>query len=165
MKPVIIDIRENDEYHGEHIENSIHIPMGEFANKIQGLAHHLKDQEIVVMCRSGRRAQLVCDQIRGMNLKNRIAPYEGGILEWKSQGNPTVTGRSFQFPILRQVQMIAGCLILISVVLAWFKDIRFIAIAAAIGTGLTIAGTTGFCGMAHLLAWMPWNKTNRNASH
>jgi rhodanese-related sulfurtransferase len=160
MKPIIIDIRENDEYRGEHIENSIHIPMGEFASKIKGLDHHLDGGEILLMCRSGKRAHLVCEQIRGMKLNNRITPFEGGILEWKNQGNPTVVFRSIRFPIMRQVQAIAGSLILTSVALAWFKDIRFIALAAVVGTGLTIAGTTGFCGMAKLLALLPWNQSN-----
>lgn len=158
MNTVIIDIRENDEYQGEHIANSIHIPMGEFANKIQGLAYHLKGQEIQILCGSGKRAKMVCDQIKGFGLENEISVYEGGILEWKKQGKPTITSRSFQLPIMRQVQMAAGSLVLASVALAWLHDIRFIAIAGVVGTGLTIAGTTGFCGMAHLLAWMPWNK-------
>jgi rhodanese-related sulfurtransferase len=158
MNTVIIDVRENDEYLGEHIENSIHIPMGEFAYKIPSLAHNLGNKDIVIMCRSGTRAQMAYDQIKELNLKN-ISVYPGGILEWKNQGNPTKSTRSFQLPIMRQVQTIAGMLILTSVTLAWFKDIRFMAIAAFVGAGLTIAGTTGFCGMAKLLAFMPWNKT------
>jgi hypothetical protein len=29
-----------------------------------------------------------------------------------------------------------------------------------VGAGLTFAGVTGFCGMARLLAVMPWNKVS-----
>ena len=33
----------------------------------------------------------------------------------------------------------------------------FLWLVAFIGGGLTVAGLTGFCGMARLLARMPWN--------
>jgi hypothetical protein len=33
-----------------------------------------------------------------------------------------------------------------------------------IGTGFFIAGLTGFCGLAVLLAKMPWNQAGGNAS-
>jgi hypothetical protein len=31
-----------------------------------------------------------------------------------------------------------------------------------VGAGLTFAGISGFCGMAHLLALMPWNRRVAN---
>jgi len=34
----------------------------------------------------------------------------------------------------------------------------FYALSAFVGAGLIFAGTTGFCGMAHLLGLMPWNR-------
>ena len=34
----------------------------------------------------------------------------------------------------------------------------FYGISAFVGAGLLVAGTTGFCGMARLLALMPWNR-------
>ena len=37
----------------------------------------------------------------------------------------------------------------------------FFALAAFVGAGLTFAGATGFCGMARLLAHMPWNRPAR----
>ncbi len=35
---------------------------------------------------------------------------------------------------------------------------RFYAVPAFVGAGLTFAGITGWCGMAKLLALMPWNR-------
>ena len=52
MNPVIIDIRENDEFGSEHIEKSIYIPLGEFQSKALSLIENLNDKEIVLMCRS-----------------------------------------------------------------------------------------------------------------
>jgi hypothetical protein len=34
----------------------------------------------------------------------------------------------------------------------------FFGLAAFVGAGLVMAGTTGWCGMARLLAHMPWNR-------
>jgi hypothetical protein len=44
-------------------------------------------------------------------------------------------------------------------------DIRpgFWGLSAFVGAGLFMAGATGFCGMARLLAVMPWNRAMRAA--
>jgi hypothetical protein len=34
----------------------------------------------------------------------------------------------------------------------------FLGLSAFVGAGLVFAGTTGWCGMAKLLAMMPWNR-------
>ena len=34
----------------------------------------------------------------------------------------------------------------------------FILVVAIIVAGLTVAGATGFCGLARLIALMPWNQ-------
>ncbi len=34
----------------------------------------------------------------------------------------------------------------------------FLAVPAFVGAGLAFAGATGFCGLARLLAVMPWNR-------
>ncbi|PLM19864.1 hypothetical protein CWN58_26810, partial [Klebsiella quasipneumoniae] len=34
----------------------------------------------------------------------------------------------------------------------------FFLLSGAVGAGLTFSGITGFCGMARLLAIMPWNR-------
>jgi hypothetical protein len=64
---------------------------------------------------------------------------------------------------MRQVQITAGSLTLLGVVLSLFVHPAFIYLSAFVGAGLTFAGLTGFCGMANFLALMPWNK-NQNTS-
>jgi hypothetical protein len=53
---------------------------------------------------------------------------------------------------------VAGLIVLISSVLALVVHPYFAGIAAFIGAGLTFAGVTDACGMALLLARMPWNQ-------
>ena len=54
--------------------------------------------------------------------------------------------------------MVAGTLILLGVILSQLADSRFIYLSGFVGAGLLFAGVSGWCGMAKLLALMPWNK-------
>ena len=60
--------------------------------------------------------------------------------------------------IMRQVQPLPAGLILFGVLAGWLVSPWFYLINAAVGAGLLTAGLTGFCGMARLLANMPWNR-------
>ncbi|WP_062269404.1 YgaP family membrane protein [Endozoicomonas arenosclerae] len=61
-------------------------------------------------------------------------------------------------PLQRQVHLIAGLLILTFTLLSFTVSPLFMAGLLIIGSGLTLAGLTGFCGMAKLLALAPWNQ-------
>jgi hypothetical protein len=49
-------------------------------------------------------------------------------------------------------------LVLLGVVLGALVAPAFYALAGFVGAGLLFAGISGFCGMARLLAVMPWNR-------
>ena len=63
-----------------------------------------------------------------------------------------------RLPLMRQVQLIAGLLILTGTLLSLFVHPGWIGLAIFVGAGLTVAGSTGFCGMAVILEKMPWNR-------
>lgn len=58
---------------------------------------------------------------------------------------------------MRQVQIAAGGLTLLGVILDYTIHGGFFLISGFVGAGLMLAGMTGFCGMARLLEKMPWN--------
>ena len=60
--------------------------------------------------------------------------------------------------IMRQVQIAAGSLVLLGIVLGFAVAPAFFGLSAFVGAGLTFAGATGFCGMARLLMLAPWNR-------
>jgi rhodanese-related sulfurtransferase len=161
MNPVILDVRERDEFEAEHIEHSINVPLSQFATVAPGVLNQLNQKDVSILCRSGNRARLAFDQLKHLGYSDKVVArvYEGGILEWKRQGKPTVVKRRNHLPIMRQVQLIAGSTVLVTTVLGAFVNPWFLAVSAFFGAGLTVAGATGFCGMAELLAKMPWNKT------
>jgi hypothetical protein len=65
---------------------------------------------------------------------------------------------------MRQVQIIAGGLSALGALLALAVNPRFAVVPLLIGSGLLFAGITGACGMALLLAKMPWNRAQRGSS-
>ena len=54
----------------------------------------------------------------------------------------------------------AGSLVLIGVVLSQVVAPGWIWLSGFVGAGLVFAGVSGFCGMARLLAVMPWNRVS-----
>ena len=83
---------------------------------------------------------------------------EGGIDAWKRAGLSVLTDRRQPIELQRQVQIGAGSLVLIGSLLGLLLSPWFFAVPLFVGTGLTLAGITGFCGMARVLVHMPWNK-------
>lgn len=59
----------------------------------------------------------------------------------------------------RQVQLIAGLMVLTGVGLGLAVSPWFLAVAAFFGAGLVFAGATGTCGLAFVLMKVPWNAT------
>jgi len=159
MNEIILDVRERDEFDAEHIENSINVPLSHFASTAPGVLNQLKQRNVTVMCRGGNRAKLAMEQIRQLGFADKVDAkvYDGGIMAWKSRGLPTIAKRRHHLPILRQVQLVAGALVLTGIGLGVFLNPLFLGISAFVGAGLMVAGATGFCGMAILLGKMPWN--------
>lgn len=62
--------------------------------------------------------------------------------------------------LLRQVQIVAGVLILFGVVLGSLVSPVFYGVSGFVGAGLLFAGVTGFCGMARVLALLPYNRVS-----
>lgn len=156
---VYIDVREKDEYKNERIKDSINIPLSHFHHDAPPIINNLKDSEIVLVCKSGTRANLALNEIKKFHITDKnFQVFEGGINAWKSANKEVICGHSSVIPLIRQMQLGAGFIILSSFILSYFVNPNFVYGALFVGTGLTIAGLTGFCGMIMVLQKMPWNK-------
>ena len=80
------------------------------------------------------------------------------MVAWRRARLPVREGRK-RLPVDRQVQLIAGTMVLTGVALGALIHPGFLAIAAFFGAGLTFAGLTGTCGLGLLLLRMPWNRS------
>jgi hypothetical protein len=83
---------------------------------------------------------------------------EGGTQAWIDAGLPINRGQSRILPLMRQVQITVGFLAAGGALLTLTVNKLFAIIPLVVGSGLLFAGLTGFCGLALLLAKMPWNK-------
>ena len=82
---------------------------------------------------------------------------EGGTLAWDQAGLPVSRGRKV-ISLERQVRIAAGLLVLTGAVLALTVHPWWAGLSAFVGAGLMFAGITDTCGMALMLARMPWNQ-------
>lgn len=153
---VLVDIREPDEHARERIPGAKLVPLSKIAS---GLPDVGNAKQVIFHCKSGGRTAAAIDHLRPV-AADEVYLLEGGLQAWKGAGFETRIDRSQPIEIIRQVQIAAGSLVLIGVVLGFLVHPGFHALAGFVGAGLTVAGITGFCGMANLLALMPWNKRN-----
>ncbi len=144
-----LDVREADEFAYEHIEGTTNLPQSRLREEMESVS---KDKEIYVFCNTGIRSAQSAEILRSNGFP-KVHLVEGGLTAWKSAGFPVVQSKG-PIPIMRQVQIIAGSLALIG---GLFPSLRGIAIF--VGAGLIFAGISGFCTMAKLLVYMPWNKS------
>jgi len=86
---------------------------------------------------------------------------EGGTQAWADAGLPIIASTTSKWSLERQVRLGAGVMVLVSTVLATLGLSGWIYLAMFVGAGLTFAGLTNICGMALLLAKLPWNQPSR----
>lgn len=151
---VLVDIRERDEFAREHIPGAAPTPLSVFEKADLQI---VPGRDVVFMCRSGNRTQANCNRLAA-RIPGQAYVLAGGIDGWKTAGLATDTNRKAPLEMMRQVQMVAGGLILTGAALGLLVHPGFWGLAAFVGAGLFFAGATGFCGMARLLAVMPWNR-------
>jgi len=154
---VLVDIREADEHAREHIPGARHHAL----SRIDRETPVRKGDDVLVFhCRSGARTRGNAARLASAASGCQTYILDGGIDAWKKAGLPVKLDRSQPIDIMRQVQIAAGSLILLGAMLGFFLTPAFYALSAFVGAGLLFAGVSGFCGMAHLLALMPWNRAH-----
>ena len=147
----LVDIREPDEHAREQIPGAINVPVSRLCELPVG--------PVVFHCKSGMRT--TANTAALINAADGAPSHivDGGSDAWRAAGLPTRVDAAQPLEIMRQVQIAAGSLILIGILLGFLVAPAFFGVSAFVGAGLTIAGATGWCGMARLLRIMPWNRS------
>ncbi len=92
--PLILDVREGYEFDAMHINHSLNIPRGiletacdfNYDETIPELAGD-KEQEIIIICRSGNRSILAADTMQRMGFKN-VVSLKTGVRGWNDADQP-----------------------------------------------------------------------------
>jgi rhodanese-related sulfurtransferase len=153
----LIDIREPDEYARENIPEAHLLSLSAIENGDR-LGPFEAYDTVIFYCQSGNRTAQNEQKLAAAVAPAKVFLLEGGLNGWKKLGQGVVADKSQPLPIMRQVQIVAGTLILIGVVLGYSVDQAFFLLSGFVGAGLIFAGISGFCGMARLLGAMPWNR-------
>ena len=153
---VLIDVREPFEHAAERIEGAVPMPLGTIDP--DEIRRRYPGKRVVFHCAAGGRSAKACRQFA----QGQSEPTEhlgGGIQAWAQAGLPTLKpAKAGPIPVMRQVQITAGSLVVVGLLLGTFVAEPFYLLSAFVGCGLVFAGVSGFCGMAKVLALMPWNK-------
>ena len=152
---VLVDIREADERARSHVPGSAHAPVSRLGSGPLGIA---PGSTVIFHCQSGSRTAQNAGALAAAAPGCRVLLVEGGIGALSAAGVKLVEDKRAPLPIMRQVQITAGSLVLLGAVLGALVDPRFHALSAFVGAGLVFAGFMGLCPMANFLALMPWNR-------
>ena len=150
---VMVDIRNRDEYVREHIPGALLWPIARATTPVPWGAA----TTVVFHCRSGARTQANAAALAAAAGCDAFL-LSGGLDAWKQAGLPVAVDRRQPLELMRQVQIAAGLLVLAGVAVAAMASPYGLLLSGFVGAGLVFAGISGFCGMARVLAWMPWNR-------
>jgi rhodanese-related sulfurtransferase len=82
----LLDVRTPQEFAEGHIAGAVNVPHDQLATR---LAEVPKDKDVVLYCRSGRRAEIAAE-VLAANGYTRLSHLEGDMIAWTEQGRPVV---------------------------------------------------------------------------
>src|SRR6266536_1026919 len=90
--PVLVDVRERDEWSEGHIPGAVHVPRGHLESRIEQAAPD-RSQPVVLYCAGGSRSAFAAKTLEELGYEN-VSSLAGGFTDWKRNGYPTQLPRS-----------------------------------------------------------------------
>lgn len=149
-RPLLVDVREPGEFEGERLPGSVNAPLSDFDARMKEIP---RGAPVVVICRTGRRAEDAARRLEAAGL-SEVLVLAGGL----SACSGLERGPGSVWAMERQVRMAAGLLVTTGLVLAWAVHPAFALLSAGVGLGLVYSAASDSCGMALVLARLPWNR-------
>jgi hydroxyacylglutathione hydrolase len=81
--PLILDVRDEDEFRSGHVPGSVHIPYGELSSRLDELP---RDRTIATICSGGKRSGLAASVLLREGFEPVIHVGHGGVGTWRSAG-------------------------------------------------------------------------------
>lgn len=154
----LIDVRETAEYATERIPGAKLHPLSQFN---PDRVRPSEGKKLVLYCQSGNRSAKAARQCLDAGF-NYVIHLRGGIPTWKNAGYPIEKSKNAPISLFRQVQIVAGSLVVLGTVLGVFVSPKFLLLSGFVGAGLVFAGVTNTCAMGMLLAKLPYNQQAGN---
>jgi rhodanese-related sulfurtransferase len=151
----LIDVRTPREFQEVHLADAVNLPL----DRMKPDSLPTDGRPIIFICKSGMRGRTAAE--KSSSCRENVYNVDGGTDACIASDLSVVRGKK-SISLERQVRIAAGSLVLVGVSLAYFVHPAFILLSAFVGGGLVFAGVTDTCGMAMLLAKMPWNQSQTN---
>src|SRR5215207_3980051 len=84
-RPVLIDVRESEEWDAGHIPGAKHVPRGHLESRIENAVPD-RDAHVVLYCASGNRSALAAHTLQELMGYEHVESMTGGITLWKDRG-------------------------------------------------------------------------------
>lgn len=156
----LVDVRTPAEYRSGHASGSVSMPLDELNPdsliKRLGDANAGHESPLFLTCQSGIRAKQAAERLQYAGYQN-VYLVDGGTEAWQKAGLP-MQRCGHAISLERQVQITIGALLILKVFFGFTLHELFFAAIPLVGAGLIVAGMTRWCGMARLIALMPWNR-------
>lgn len=155
-RAILIDIRDPNEFAREHITGARLVPLAALDTKDFD-RERAAGKVAIFHCQSGRRTEANAARLLATGFKETFV-VEGGLNGWRTAGLPTHLDRRQPIEMQRQVQIAAGSLVVLGIVLAVLVSPWFAGLSAFVGAGLVFPGASGTGALAQVLSLMPWNR-------
>ncbi|ARM30041.1 rhodanese-like domain-containing protein [Prosthecochloris sp. HL-130-GSB] len=101
-QPLVLDVREPDEFDAMHIRSSVNVPRGvleaacewDYEETVPEVVR-ARDRKVVVVCRSGRRSLLAADVLQLMGYRD-VVSLKTGLRGWNDYEELFVDGRDIE---------------------------------------------------------------------
>lgn len=150
----LVDVREPSEHAGERIAGAQLAPLSSFDP--QQLSH-APSKKLVLHCYTGTRSAQAGHKMLAAGWTT-VWHLEGGLQAWQQAGYDTERSAQAPISLQRQVQITAGSLVFLGTLLGAVVSPWWLLLSGFVGAGLIFAGLTNTCGMAMLLARLPYNQ-------
>lgn len=162
--PLMLDVRTPPEHRSVSIPGSVLMPEGLVRSQTQPLVEALAetsagtDRPVVLLCQAGSRSRQAQDVLTDAGLQGARV-LDGGLTRYRTvAGDAAVALGSGPWAMERQVRMAAGSLVLAGLVGGRVLGPKARLLSGAIASGLIYSAASDTCGMAQVLARMPWNR-------
>lgn len=154
----LLDVRTPAEHARVHVPGVDLVPLDKLdpTHLSSGLGMS-KDEPVYILCHAGTRAKQAAEKLERSGFRE-CHVVEGGTSAWADAGLPVNRGTSRVLPLDRQVRITIGTVVASGVVLGYLVNPAFFLLSGFMGAGLIFAGVTDWCGLAILMAKLPWNQ-------
>jgi sulfur-carrier protein adenylyltransferase/sulfurtransferase len=95
-EPVVVDVREQDEWDEGHIAGAVHVPRGNLESRIERLAPDTS-RPLIVYCSAGNRSAFAAKTLADLGYED-VVSLAGGFTDWKRNGFPVQLQTGLEAP-------------------------------------------------------------------